>query len=238
MRGINVHKMGNIAKQLIFKESPLSFFDLVQEGSIGLMTAIYKFRLEKGNRFSTYATWWINQAIRRALEEQSQLIRLPVYITEAHRRATKAFTNLTRCLGREPKMSELAEAVNLTPLRLHNILQAPRDLLSLDAPIETEADDKTTVADLITDKITLSPEEELLSKARQEVIEKLLSTLTSQQARVIKLRYGLFDGESHNLAQIGRKLKISRERVRQIEAEALNKLKHPIRRHYWEEILD
>ena len=135
-------------------------------------------------------------------------------------------------------MSELAEAINITQSKLHNILQAPKDLLSLDSQIEAKSGDKTTIADFIKDEITLSPEDEMLSKARQEAIEKLLSTLTIKQASVIKLRYGLFDGESHNFAQIGRKLKISRERVRQIEKEALNKLKHPNRQHYWKELLE
>jgi len=233
----NLLLVASIAKQFAFREFPLSFLDLMQEGSIGLMTAIHKFQLEKGHRFSTYATWWISQAIRRALDEQSQLIRVPTYVIEIRRRAAKAFVDLTKRLGREPKMGELAEAVNVTKSRLRNILQAPRDLLSLDSPIG-ESDDRTTVSDLIKDKMTISPEEEILSKARQEVLEDLLSTLSPQQANVIKLRYGLFDGIPHTLAQIGKQLKLSRERVRQIEAKALNRLRHPTRRHYWEELLE
>ena len=233
----NLLLVASIVKQFAFNESPLSFLDLMQEGSIGLMKAIHKFRLEKGYRFSTYATWWISQAIRRALDEHSQLIRLPIYVTEVHRRAAKASMDLMKHLGREPKMSELAEVVNIKDSRLRNLLQAPKDLLSLDSPIEG-SDDGTTVADLIKDKMTISPEEEILSKARQEALEHILSTLTPQQKSVIKLRYGLFDGECHTLAQISTQLKISRERVRQIEEEALNKLRHPTRRHYWKELLD
>jgi len=232
----NLLLVASIAKKFTLSEFPLSFLDLVQEGSIGLMKAIHKFQLEKGNRFSTYATWWISQAIRRALDE-SQLIRIPVYIIEMHRRVVKASIDLTKRLGREPNMSELAEAVNITQSRLRSILHAPRYLLSLDSPLE-EADDKTTLADVIKDKMTISPEEKILSLARREVMEKILSTLTPQQARVIKLRYGLFDGESHTLDQIGKKLNITRERVRQIEAEALNKLRHPTRQHYWKELLE
>ena len=232
----NLLLVASIAKKFTLSEFPLSFLDLVQEGSIGLMKAIHKFQLEKGNRFSTYATWWISQAIRRALDE-SQLIRIPVYIIEMHRRVVKASIDLTKRLGREPNMSELAEAVNITQSRLRSILHAPRYLLSLDSPLE-EADDKTTLADVIKDKMTISPEEKILSLARREVMEKLLSTLTPQQAHVIKLRYGLFDGESHTLDQIGKKLNITRERVRQIEAEALNKLRHPTRQHYWEELFE
>ena len=233
----NLRLVASIAKHFTFCEFPLSFLDLMQEGSIGLMRAIHKFRLEKGYRFSTYATWWISQAIRRALDEQSQLIRVPIYVVEVRRRAAKASIDLTKRLGREPKMSELAEAVNITKSRLHKILQTPKELVSLDSPIG-ESGDRSTVADLIKDNMTISPEEEILSKAREEVMENLLSTLSPQQARVIKLRYGLFDYECHTLAQIGEQLKITRERVRQIETEALNKLRHPTRRHYWEELLE
>jgi RNA polymerase primary sigma factor len=227
----------SIAKQFTCRNGPLSFLDLVQEGNIGLMTAIHKFRLEKGHRFSTYATWWISQAMRRALEEQGQLIRLPSYIVEARRRVNHASIDLTKRLGREPQMDELAEAINLAKSKLHNILQAPNDLFSLDYPIE-ESDNRATMADLIRDDMAISPEEEIMSQARQEILEKLLSTLSPQQARVIKLRYGLFDDQDHTLAQIGAKLKITRERVRQIESEALNKLRHPTRQHYWKELLD
>ena len=233
----NLRLVASITKQFAFREFPLSFLDLMQEGSIGLMRAIYKFRLEKGYRFSTYATWWISQAIRRVLDEQSQLIRLPLYVIETRRRAAKASIDLTKRLGREPKMNELAKAVKITASRLRNILQAPKELLSLDSPIG-EAGDRTTVADLIKDNMTISPEEEILSKAREEVMENLLSTLSPQQACVIKLRYGLFDDKCHTLAQIGKRMKISRERVRQIEAEAVNKLRHPTRQHYWEELLE
>jgi RNA polymerase primary sigma factor len=176
--------------------------------------------------------------MRRALEEQGQLIRVPSYIIEVRKCAAKASRDLTKRLGREPNMSELAEAVNITKPKLCNILQAPKDFLSLDSPIGESDDSSITVADSIKDKMTISPEEEILSQARQEIIEKILSTLTPQQEQVIKLRYGLFDGEAHTLAQIGKQLKISRERARQIEAEALNKLRHPTRQHYWNELLE
>lgn len=233
----NLLLVASIAKQFAFREFPLSFLDLIQEGNMGLMTAIHKFRVEKGNRFSTYATWWISQAMRRALEEQGQLIRVPSYIIEVRERAAKVSRDLTKRLGREPNMNELAESIDMTKARLCNVLQAPKDFLSLDAPIG-ESDENITVADLIKDKMTISPEDEILSQARQEVIEKILSTLSPQQAQVIKLRYGLFDGEANTLAQIGRKLKISRERARQVETEALNKLRHPTRQHYWNELLE
>jgi len=233
----NLLLVASIAKNFVFHESPLSFLDLIQEGSIGLMRAIHKFRLEKGCRFATYATWWISQAVRRAIDEQSQLIRVPVYITEVRRRAARASIDLTKRLGRKPQMSELAEAVKITKSRLHNILQAPKDLLSLDSPIEG-SDNGTTVADLIQDKVTMSPEEAILSQARREAMADLLSTLSPQQSHVIILRYGLFDGKDRTLAQVGEQLQISRERVRQIETEALRKLRHSDRQHYWEELVE
>jgi RNA polymerase primary sigma factor len=234
----NLLLVASIAKKFTFPDSPLSFFDLMQEGSIGLMKAIYKFRLEKGHRFSTYATWWIRQAIRRALDEQGPMIRLPAYIVEIRRRVEKTFTDLTKRLEREPNMNELAEAVNINKSTLYNILQTHTDLLYLDSPIEAKSDNQAIIADLIKDETIVAPEEEILSQARREAIEKLLSTLTSKQVRVIKLRYGLFDGKVHTLTQIGRILKITRERVRQIEAEALNKLRHPTRQRYLDEIID
>jgi len=233
----NLLLVASIAKQFAFRESHLSFLDLIQEGNIGLMKAIHKFQLAKGHRFSTYATWWISQAMRRALEEQGQLIRVPSYIFEIRRRAAKASVDLTKRLGREPEISELAEAIDTPKSRLRNVLQTPKVLLSLDSPIE-ESDNKTTIADLIKDTVTISPEEEMLSRAQEEIMENLLSTLTPQQSRVIKLRYGLFDGKCHTLAEIGRRLKISRERARQVETEAIRKLRHPTRRHYWNELLD
>jgi RNA polymerase primary sigma factor len=233
----NLLLVANIAKQFTSYESSLSFLDLIQEGNIGLMTAIHKFRLEKGYRFSTYATWWISQAMRRALEEQGQLIRIPPYILDIRRRATKVSTDLTERLGREPDVSELAEAINTTKSKIRNMLQAPQALLSLDSPLG-DSDNRTTVADLIKDTTAISPEEAMASQAQQEIMENLLSTLTPQQARVIKLRYGLFDGRCHTLAEIGKQMKITRERARQVEAEAVEKLRHPTRQHYWQELLN
>lgn len=233
----NLRLVASIAKQFSLHQSFLSFLDLIQEGCIGLMKAIYKFRLQKGNRFSTYATWWISQAMRRALDEHGQLIRLPAYIIQARRRAEKALIDLTNGLGREPNISELAQTLEMTKSKLCQVLEAPKQFLSLDSPIE-ESDSNITVADLIGTTRILSPEEEILFQARQEVMEKLLSTLSRRQEAVIKLRYGLFDGKEHTLAEIGAKLKISRERVRQLEDEAKNKLRHPTRRHYWKEFLE
>jgi RNA polymerase primary sigma factor len=174
--------------------------------------------------------------MRRALDEQSRLIRLPAYIIEARRRAEKALRNLTTSLGREPNLSEVAQAVGMTKSQLCQLLETPKQFLSLDSPIEA-SDHNTTVADVIRARRSVSPEEEILFQARQEVMKKLLSTLSRRQEAVIKLRYGLFDGKEHTLAEIGAKLKISRERVRQIEVEAKRKLKHPTRRHYWKEFL-
>lgn len=233
----NLLLVASIAKQYACYQYSLSFLDLMQEGSIGLMRAIHKFRLEKGYKFSTYATWWISQAIRRALEEQGQLIRVPRYVMEKRRRIAHVILNLTNSLGREPELSELSEAINIKKSMLHDILQTESEFVSLDTPI-SEPNSKTKIADLIADKKTISPEEKMLSQAQRDIMEKLLSTLSPQQAEVIKLRYGLYDGDEHTLSQIGKRLGLTRERIRRIEAEALSKLRHPNRWRYWQEILD
>ena len=197
----NLLLVASIAKQYWFREFPLSFLDLMQEGSIGLMRAIHKFRLDKGHRFSTYATWWISQAIRRALDEQSQLIRIPSSIAEVRRRATQTAVKLKEQLGREPTLSELAEALDIAPSRLREILGAPKELLSLDTPIG-ESNGKTTIADLIIDKTAKTPEEIISSQSRDDAVDHLLSTLSERQACVIKMRFGLQDGNlyTHTIA--------------------------------------
>ncbi len=233
----NLLLVASIAKQYWFREFPLSFLDLMQEGSIGLMTAIHKFRLDKGHRFSTYATWWISQAIRRALDEQSQLIRIPSSIAEVRRRAVQETAKLEKDLDREPTLNELAEVLDIAPSRLREILGAPKELLSLDTPIG-ESNSKITIADLIIDETAKTPEEIIASQSRDDAVDHLLSTLSERQSCVIKMRFGLQDGNLYTLSQIGKHLGVSRERVRQIEEEALAKLRHPSRLPYWQELFD
>jgi len=238
----NLLLVASIARQHNFKNSPLSFSDLMQEGSIGLMRAVDKFDPQRGYRFSTYATWWIMQAIKRAIDQQSQTIRIPCYVGEHRKIINQVSSELYKQLGREPELREIAERIEiahqirLSEMRLMEILQSAKSTISLDTPLNEISSD-ATVADLLPDEVSPSPEEELLNEAQKKGIEWVLSTLDEREADVIKWRYGLFDGTEYTLSEIGQKLGISRERVRQIEGDALRKLRHPRRVEYLEELL-
>ena len=232
----NLLLVASIAKQHNFNKSSLSFLDLMQEGSVGLMKAVEKFDLARGYRFSTYATWWIMQAIKRALDQQSQTIRIPCYVGETRRSIKQAQNRLARDLEREPGIKDIAEEVGMPESRVIEILQSTKGTISLDSPLSESSPD-ATISDLLADDSQVTPEEELLSNSEKESLEKVLDTLAARETLVIKLRYGLTDGTEHTLAEIGRKLAISRERVRQIEDEALRKLRHHTRVQYLQELL-
>ena len=232
----NLLLVASIAKQHNFNKSSLSFLDLMQEGSVGLMKAVEKFDLARGYRFSTYATWWIMQAIKRALDQQSQTIRIPCYVGETRRSIKQAQSRLARDLEREPGIKDIAEEVGMPESRVIEILQSTKGTISLDSPLSESSPD-ATISDLLADDSQITPEEELLSNSEKESLETVLNTLAPREKRVIKLRYGLKDGTEHTLAQIGRDLGISRERVRQIEDEALRKLRHHTRVQYLQELL-
>ena len=232
----NLLLVASVAKRHHYPRLSLSFLDLMQEGSIGLMKAVEKFDLKRGYRFSTYATWWIMQSITRALHRQSQTVRVPDYIGEARRAIKKAQTRLSSELERNPEISEISEAVNIPEGRVIEILQSTRQTISLSLPL-SESSPSTTISDLLPDDTQLTPEEEYIAHAEDELLERVLGTLTRREATVIKLRYGLVNGTEHTLAQIGRELGISRERVRQIEVEALRRLRHPARAQYLKELL-
>ena len=221
----NLRLVASIAKQHHFSKTSLTFLDLMQEGSLGLMRAVDKFDHTLKFRFSTYATWWIMQSIKRALDQQGQIIRVPCYIGEARRAIKQAQADLTSELGREPTTTEIANAVELTEKRVSEIFNATKDPVPLDAPINEEAPDGS-FSELIPDQSQITPENYLLDYAKIEVISEILNrTLNPREAQVIILRYGLIDGTEYTLADIGDKLQISRERVRQIEVEAIEKLK-------------
>jgi RNA polymerase sigma factor (sigma-70 family) len=224
----------SIVKQYYFPSSLLSFLDLMQEGSIGLMKAVEKFDLRRGNRFSTYATWWIRQAVKRAIDDQRQNIRLPAYVWEAQRAIRQAQIRLTGKLGREPSLREVADAVDMPEDRVIETLQSAKGTISLSSPIDETND--AVISDLLADRSQTSPEEEAVSRSGEELLESVLGTLSEREALVIKLRYGLSNGMEYTLAQIGRKLGISRERVRQIEADALDKLRQYSRRQRLKEL--
>ena len=232
----NLLLVASIAKQHNFNKSSLSFLDLMQEGSVGLMKAVEKFDLARGYRFSTYATWWIMQAIKRALDQQSQTIRIPCYVGETRRSIKQAQSKLARDLEREPGIKDIAEAVGMPESRVIEILQSTKGTISLDSPLSESSPD-ATISDLLADDSQVTPEEELLSNSEKESLETVLGTLAGRETLVIKLRYGLTDGTEYTLAEIGRQLGISRERVRQIEDEALRKLRHHTRVQYLQELL-
>ena len=232
----NLLLVASIAKQHNFNKSSLSFLDLMQEGSVGLMKAVEKFDLARGYRFSTYATWWIMQAIKRALDQQSQTIRIPCYVGETRRSIKQAQSKLARDLEREPGIKDVAEAVGMPESRVIEILQSTKGTISLDSPLSESSPD-ATISDLLADDSQVTPEEELLSNSEKESLEMVLGTLAGRETLVIKMRYGLADGTEYTLAEIGRQLNISRERVRQIEDEALRKLRHHTRVQYLQELL-
>ena len=221
----NLRLVASIAKQHHFSKTSLTFLDLMQEGSLGLMRAVDKFDHTLRFRFSTYATWWIMQSIKRALDQQGQMIRVPCYIGEARRAIKQAQSDLTTQLGREPTTTEIAKEVELTEKKVSEIFNATKDPVPLDAPINEDAPDGS-FSELIPDQSQITPENYLLDYAKVEVITEVLNrTLNPRETQVIILRYGLMDGTEYTLADIGDKLRISRERVRQIEAEAIVKLK-------------
>ena len=232
----NLLLVASIAKKHNFNRSSLSFLDLMQEGSIGLMKAVEKFDLKRGFRFSTYATWWIMQAIKRALDQQSQIIRIPCYVGETRRSIRQAQSKLSRELERDPNLKEIAQAVELSESRVIEILQSTRSTVSLDSPISDSSSD-ATISDLLPDEDQTLPEQELLVSSEKESLERVLCTLSEREKDVIKWRYGLRDGTEYTLAEIGRRLDISRERVRQIEDEALRKLRHASRIQSLKELL-
>ena len=221
----NLRLVASIAKQHHFSKTSLTFLDLMQEGSLGLMRAVDKFDHTLKFRFSTYATWWIMQSIKRALDQQGQMIRVPCYIGEARRAIKQAQSDLTTELGREPTTTEIASAVELTEKKVSEIFNATRDPVPLDAPINEDSPDGS-FSELIPDQSQITPESYLVDYAKIEVITETLNrTLNPRETQVIILRYGLIDNTEYTLADIGNKLQISRERVRQIEVEAIDKLK-------------
>ena len=216
----------SVAKKYMGRGVP--FLDLIQEGNIGLIRAAKKFDYRRGHKFWTYATWWIRQAVTRAIADQGRTIRVPVHMGDQINKLLRISHQLTQRLGRDPSTDELAAALTVSPKKVENMIQVARRPLSLETP--TDEDEDSVLGDFVQDEESLAPAEAVTQNLLREHLQEVLNLLPPREVRILQLRYGLLDGQSYTLEEVGRKMGVTRERVRQIEAQALSRLRHPSHR--------